>query len=77
MKYQTPNKNIDQLLKVYRDEKNDGNAAAASGGRVLKTMATEAARGRSSLKKDEREEMKTSMTNLNSERVRELVEKNI
>jgi hypothetical protein len=31
----------------------------------------------SNLKKDESEGMKTSMTNLNSERVRELVEKNM
>lgn len=78
MKYQTPQKNIDELLKVYRDERNEGALdAAPAGGRGFNTMAPETTRANSNLKKEEREGMKTSMTNLNSERVKELVEKNL
>jgi len=83
MKYQTPQKNIDELLKVYRDERHEGALVAPPGGGVfnqhslINLIAPDSVRVSSNLKKDEREGMKTSMTNLNSERVRELVEKNI
>jgi hypothetical protein len=77
MKYQTPQKNIDELLKVYRDEKKDAPLVAPPGERAFNTVAPETIRVNSNLKKEEREGMKTSMTNLNSERVKELVEKNI
>ena len=62
------------MLKVYRTDRDKEQILFASPpARDFSTIDPLPARGGSSLKKEEREGMKTSMTNLNSERVNNIV----